>query len=166
MEDIVIGKVLKPQGIKGEVKIMPITNDENRFYDLEEISCKGEVLKISTCKVRAGFVYLCFEDCNDRNNVEKYRGEFISIPREKATKLPEGSWFICDLIGCEVFDNLGTDLGTLTDVLQNGATDVYVINDGKLMFPALNAVLDSVDVINKKIVLNADKLTEVGVYAD
>ena len=89
------------------------------------------------------------------------------MDRANAIKLPEGRYFISDLIGCEVTDTDGKAYGKLTDVLETGANDVYVIKGEKTrMVPALKKLLNTVDVNAKSIVFNADVLQEVGLFED
>ncbi len=95
------------------------------------------------------------------------RDVYLCVDRAHAVKLPEGQYFVTDIIGCEVFGTDGTFYGMLEEVLQNGAADVYVIRGEKvLMVPALKKLLKSVDVFEKKIVLASDVLEEVGLFED
>ena len=95
------------------------------------------------------------------------RDHYICVDREHAVKLPEGRYFVVDLIGCTVSDTNGNDLGKLTDVLETGANDVYVISGEKnLMVPALKKLLHKVDIENKHIDLDAAVLEEVGLFED
>lgn len=166
MDTIVIGKILKPQGIKGQVKIQPITQDINRFKKLKSVYVDGQTLTVNSAVIRDQFVYLDFCDMLDRNMVEGLRNKFISVSKEEAIKLPKNCWFISDLVGCDVFDNDEKHIGKLTEVLQNGSADVYVIDNGKAMFPALNKLLLNVDIDSKKIVVDKDVLKGVCVYED
>ena len=89
------------------------------------------------------------------------------MDRANTIKLPEGRYFISDLIGCQVKDTDGKAYGKLTDVLETGANDVYVIKGEKtLMVPALKKLLNTVDIQAKSILLNADVLQEVGLFED
>ena len=102
-----------------------------------------------------------------RNTAETLRNHYISVDREHAVKLPEGRYFVTDMIGCDVYDTNGAYYGKLTDVLETGANDVYVIQGEKqLMVPALRKLLKEVDVANKRIELYADVLAEVGLFED
>lgn len=166
MERIVIGKVLKPQGVKGELKVLPITDDVNRFNDLDSVFIDETEYAIKSVKIREDGVFMSVNGIDDRNMAEVLRNKMLSVPRDKAIKMDEDSWFIVDLVGCKVIDDNGNELGKLTDVLQNGCADVYCVNGGKLMFPALKKVLKSVDVDAKEIILYSDALKEVAVYED
>ena len=169
-----IGLVLRPQGVRGELKVQPLTDDPARFRQLEKIwieTTRGEYeervpLSVS---VRDDGVYLSLSGVADRNQAETLRGRYLCVDRAHAVQLPEGRWFVCDLIGCAVRDSAGQQLGKLTDVLQSGPTDVYVVAmpDGRtLMFPALKRLLMQVDTSAKEMVLDAAVLPEVALYED
>lgn len=166
MDKIVIGKVLKPQGIKGEIKVLPITDDVNRFNDLDTVFIDNTEYGIKSVKIRDDGVFMIIDGIEDRNKAEGLRNKMLSVPRDKAVKTDEDSWFIVDLVGCNVSDDKGNILGKLTDVLQNGCADVYCVDGGKLMFPALKKILKSVDINSKEIVLDSKVLNEVAVYED
>ena len=167
---LMIGEITKPQGIRGEVKVRPATNDPARFYDLDHVFLKrGEeyvARKISVSRVDGDAVYMTFEGVTDRNGAEALRGEFLYIDREHAVQLPEDANFICDLIGCRGTDTDGRDLGEMTDVMQPGRNDVYVFRGplGEVLVPALKSVVVEVDVAEKRILFDAKRLNEVAVF--
>lgn len=171
-QHLMIGEVLKPQGIRGEVKIKPYAADPNDFkrwkklYLLEKDGSYAPV-KAACSRVHDGFVYATLGDCASMEDAEKLRGRELFIDRGQAGKLAEGEVFISDLIGCEAVDEAGNVIGTLTDVLQHGAVDVYVFRTprGTLMAPALEAVFPTVDVEAKRIGVIAARLEEVAVEA-
>jgi len=167
---LMIGEITRPQGIRGEVKVRPATNDPGRFLELSHVFLKrGERYverKISVSRVDADAVYMTFDGVTDRNAAEALRGEFIYIDREHAVALPEDANFICDLIGCEGVDTDGRRLGPMTDVLQPGGNDVYVFHGplGEVLVPALKSVVAEVNVAEKRIVFDAKRLSEVAVF--
>lgn len=167
MDDrIVIGEILKPQGIKGELKIKPITDDANRFEDLKEVYIEGEIKKVVAVRVAPDFVYLALGGIADRNTAELYRGKSLEVDRENAVELQEGRYFIVDVLGSELCDNNGVDIGIVTDIRQ-AARDIYTVKttDGKvMMFPLLKELLIELDVKNKKITVDGKRLKEVAVY--
>lgn len=171
MSDVLrIGYVLKPQGVRGELKIEPLTDDPNRFSDLDEVILmdrKGNesVFTIEKCAVRQGFAYLVLAGLSNRDQVENLRSAYVCIPREKAIQLPQGHHFICDLIGCEVQLDNGETLGVLKEILQHGAADVYRVKGKRsCMFPALKRLIQSEDIENKQIVVDRHVLAEVVVW--
>lgn len=164
-----IGLVVKPQGVRGELKVQPLTDDPGRFAALQSIYLEGKggmaPHAVTSVSVREDGVYLKMEGISDRNQAELLRGCYLCVDREHAVKLPEGRYFICDLIGCRVLDSGGRELGVLSDILQHGAADVYVVSGERpFMVPALKKLLCEVDVQNKRIVLDASVLEEVAVW--
>lgn len=167
---LMIGEVSKPQGIRGEVKVRPVTCDPERFYDLDYVFFKrGETYvkhNVTVRRVDDDAVYMIFEGVADRDAAEKLRGEELYIDREHSVELPKDMNFICDLIGCEGVDTNGRSIGKITDVMQPGGNDVYVFNGplGEVLVPALKIVVLEVNVEEKRILLDAQKLSEVAVF--
>ncbi len=164
---LVIGKIVKAQGIKGEVKVVPITDDALRFNNLKK-AFVGEIeYPVEYARVLGEAVFLKFAGADTRNDAELLIGQFVSVSREDAVKLPDNSWFIVDILGCKVY--VGERyIGTLVDILQNQKVDVYVVGDGKkqVMFPALKDLLTKVDTVKKVILLDEKRFEEVAVYND
>ena len=106
MEYLKIGLILKPQGIRGEIKVLPLTDDPHRFIGLKQafLSEEKKPVRIMGARVGKDAVYLFLEKIYDRTAAESVRGQFIYIDREHAVKLPEGRYFIADLICCEAVD--------------------------------------------------------------
>ncbi|MBQ9832261.1 MAG: 16S rRNA processing protein RimM [Clostridia bacterium] len=166
-----VGVIVRPHGVHGALKVMPLSDDVGRFNALSdaylELSGRYESIKVTNANVQGSDVYLQIDSCNDRNAAERLRNVYICVDRSHARKLPEGEYFIVDLIGCRVVDTDGNDHGKLTDVFSTGANDVYEIKgERKLLLPALKKVLKTVDIDNKLITLDADVLAEVGLFED
>ena len=153
-EYLMIGEVLKPQGVRGEVKIKPYAADLEAFHDWK------------TLYLHDGFAYVTLGECKTMDDAEKLRGQKLYIDRAHALSLADDEVYISDLIGCAAVDETGAALGKLTDVLQHGAVDVYVFQSdkGEWMAPALKAVFPAVDVQNRVIRVVREKLDEVAVY--
>lgn len=173
-EYLLIGEVIKPQGISGMVKVKPYTDDPDRFYKLDKVFVLKDKNYIS-CPIqnisvrKDGFVYCMLDHSQSCNSAEKQRGWKIYIDREHAVHLQEGQYFISDLIGCRVTDRTGILLGTIKDVLQPGANDVYEISqsNGKTLYlPVLPFVIVSVDVRESTIIVDEMRLPEVAVFED
>lgn len=169
---LLIGTVIKPQGIRGQIKIKPLTDDPRRFNDLSRVMvCKSEGSEHQPCEienisVREGFVYAHLSGCQTRSQAEDQRGWMLYVHREDAVALDEDRHFITDLIGCKVEDSKGNDIGALQEVLQPGANDVYVITlkqGGTMMLPALKKVIPSVDIEHRIITIDERLLDEVAV---
>lgn len=167
---LVIGEILKPQGVRGEIKVRPLTSDPERFYDLEQVFFqKGqayEACAVEACRVSDEAVFLKLEGINDRDAAEALRGQMLHIDRENAVELTEDENFIVDLIGCIGTDTNGREIGKLIDVMQPGGNDVYIFKGalGEVLVPALRSVVLKVDVHGKTILLDAKRLGEVAVF--
>lgn len=168
-EYILIGQVLRPQGIKGQVKVRPDTDDPERFRELEFVYIKkGEAYEktpVEEVSVRPDGVYLRLSGAQTRDEAEKQRDTLLYVDRAHAVELSEDETFICDLIGCRAVDTKGHEIGTVRDVLQPGGNDVYVIKTprGEMLLPALKHVIPTVDVKNGLIVVEEKRLPEVAV---
>jgi len=170
---LAVGQVLKPQGLLGLVKIRPDTDDPGRFLLLSALLVetrhgKTESVAVSDVSVRGGFVYLRMGEDRTAEDAEKRRGSVLLVSREDAVPLGEYENFIADMMGCTVSDHLGREIGILTDVLQPGANDVYVVRtaEGSLLIPAVKHVVLSVDTAWKAIVVDGERLSEVAVLED
>lgn len=166
---LVIGEITKPQGVRGEIKLRPITCDVERFDGLTLAYLKrGEEyvpLRLTVNRRAADAVFLSIEGVTDRNAAEKLRGELLYIDRAHAVALDEDTNFVCDLIGLHGVDDEGGEWGTLRDVLQPGGNDVYVFQGprGEVLVPALKSVVKKVDLASGEMVLAAARLREVAV---
>lgn len=168
-EYILIGQVLRPQGIKGLVKVRPDTDDPGRFEELTAVYIKNgsqyESVLVDEVSVREDGVYLRLNGAQTRDEAEKQRNWLLYVDRAHARELAENETFICDLIGCRVVDSRGNELGKVTDVLQPGGNDVYVIKtpQGEMLLPALKHVIPAVDVENGVVIVDEKRLPEVAV---
>lgn len=156
-----IGQIVNTFGIKGVVKVNYFTDDPLEFEKLKTILVeKNKKLlefEIEEAKLHKNQVLLKLKGINDINEAEKYKGCYIKLPREKAKKLPENTYFIADLIGIEVFTDNGELLGKVDDIYNSGSADIYVIKDelGKqILLPGIKDVIKEIDVDNEKIIVH------------
>lgn len=156
-----IGQIVNTFGIKGFVKIVPFTDDLERFEELESVIVvknKEHIeMQIEEVKYHKNLVLVKFKGIEDINMAEKYKGCYIKIQRENARKLPEGTYFIADLIGIDVYDDNGNLLGKVDDIYNNKSHDIYVVkNDlGKqILLPSTKEVIQSVDIEKEKIIVH------------
>ncbi len=166
-EHFELGSVLKPQGIKGEIKLKPYSGDLSRFNTLEKIYIKiGDVYSetaVLSARTYKQFAYIYIEGCTDRNTAETYRNKIFYIKREDAPPLEEGEFYLADLEKLELHDQNGSLLGVVDNVMNTGAADIYIISgDNPFMFAAAPGVILSVDAY--KIVVDSVRLAEVAVY--
>lgn len=155
MNEVLIGEVLRPQGLSGELRIYPLTTDPERFLKLQEVILRrGEIdqhFKIVKARLQMEFVLVTVEGIDSVDQAEKYRGWEVRISRSEVPPLQEG-WYYFELEGMQVYegDHL---LGTLSQVLETGANDVYVVKGakGEICIPALKSVVQHVDVPGRRM---------------
>ena len=156
MEDLLqVGIIASTHGVRGEVKVYPTTDDPRRFRRLMEVvldTGKEKMnLEIEGVKFFKQFVILKFKGLDNINDIEKYRQKSLYVTRKNAVRLQRDEYFIADLIGLKVQDEDGKELGTVKDVIETGANDVYEVEmaDGKsLLLPAIKQCILNVDVEN------------------
>lgn len=155
-----IGQIVTTNGVRGFVKVKPFTDDIKRFSKLKTVfvTINKELVEfeIEEVKYLNSMVLLKFKGINSIEEAEKLRNYYLKIHRKDAVKLPKNSYFIVDLIGCEVFTVQDELLGKVEDVFSTGSNDVYVIRNeiGKqILIPAISSVVKDVDINNKKIVV-------------
>lgn len=154
MEDLLqVGVITTTHGVRGEVKVFPTTDDAARFKKLKQVlldTGKEKIeLEIAGVKFFKNLVILKFKGIDDINEVEKYRKKSLYVTRENAVKLKKDEYFIADLIGLKVTSDEGEELGNISDVIQTGANDVYVISkEGaeELLVPAIKECVRNVDI--------------------
>lgn len=165
-----IGRVLKPQGIRGEVKIAALTDDPSRFELLKSADVGGRALRVEKVRVGNDGVYVKFAGVDDRNAAELLRGKFVSVDRAAAVPLEAGEFYIADLIGAELRERgKACSIGIIKSVESFGAADVVTVEltNGKNMSFAFTAALDAeLDEQRKILSVDGKRLGEVAVYED
>lgn len=165
MDDkLTVATILKPQGIRGEVKVKVLCDDADDLHGLKRAYIDGVEYGVFGVRGRGEFAYISLKGVFDRNAAELLRGKDIEALREDMPELPEGTYYIADLTGCEVITLSGERIGEVTSVTP-ARTDIYTLSTpkGEVSFAAAEGVIESVDVINKKITVNKKRFKEVSV---
>ena len=156
-----VGVITTTHGVRGEVKVFPTTDDPGRYKELKRVylDTGKELLpfEIEGVKFFKQLVILKFKGFDNINDIEKYRGKDLMIPREDAVALEEGEYFIFDLIDSDVFTEDGQKLGVLSEILTTAANDVYVVKTSagkEVLIPSIKECILDVDVDNKKIIVH------------
>ena len=156
-----IGQIVNHFGIKGMVKVNPFTDDISQFETLKKLLLEkdGKLIEIEVeeTKYSKNQVLLKLKGIDKIEEAEKYRGSYLKIARKDARKLPEGTYFIADLIGLPVYTEEGILLGNVDDIYNSGANDIYVVKDSlgkQILLPATKEVIKQVDIENEKIVVH------------
>lgn len=161
MQYLEVGQIVNTFGIKGQVKVVPFTNELERFDELKKVyivnkSSRKEV-EIEDVKYHKNMVLLKFKGFNKIEEVEDFRNCYLEIDRKDGRKLEEGEYYIVDLLGLDVVSDEGQHLGKLDDIFNTGSNDIYVVKDelGKqLLLPAIKEVIKEVDIENGKITVH------------
>ena len=156
-----VGVITQTHGVHGEVKVFPTTDDPERFLDLEYVFLdtgrEKKKLTIQNVKFFKQFVILKFKGINNINDIEKYKRCPLLVDRENAVELEEDEYFIADMIGMNVITEDGEIFGTLKDVIETGANDVYIINSkkhGEVLIPAIKECILDVNVKEGKMLVH------------
>ena len=152
-----VGVISSTHGIRGEVKVFPTTDDAARFKKLKKVFLDTGrdrmELEIQSVRFFKQFVIVKFKGIDNINDIEKYRGKSLTVPRQDAVKLEKDEYYIADLIGMDVFTDEGY-FGTLKDVMETGANEVYIIDSdahGEVLVPAIRQCILDVDVEGGKM---------------
>ena len=159
-----VGVISSTHGLRGEVKVFPTTDDAARFQTLKNVvlDTGREKLDLEIQSVRffKQFVIVKFKGIDNINDIEMYKQRELWVPREEAQELDEDEYYIADLIGMDVVLEDGSHFGTLKDVMETGANDVYVVKDenGKeVLLPAIKECILDVDVEKNSMTIHLMK---------
>ncbi|MDO5336786.1 MAG: ribosome maturation factor RimM [Eubacteriales bacterium] len=159
-----VGVITTTHGVRGEVKVYPTTESAERFLDLEYVllDTGRDYLRLEIEKVRffKNLAILKFRGFDNINDIEKYRGRELWIPREEGIPLEEDEYYIADLIDMEIYLEDGTFFGTLKDVMETGANDVYVVKafDGReILLPAIRDCILDINVEENRMTVHLMK---------
>ena len=156
-----VGVFSTKKWVRGEVKVFPTTDDVTRFRQLKKVylDTGREMLplEIQNVKFFKQFAILKFKGIDNINDIEKYRGKSLMIDREDAVDLDEDEYFIADMIGMKVYTEDGSEFGTLKDVMETGANDVYIIDSlehGEVLIPAIRECILDVDMDEERMTIH------------
>ena len=165
MDKLLVGVIVKPQGIRGEVKVKLFTDDFTSVSGLNEIYV-DDVLYPALKMRRDKDVFMLFKGIADRNAAETLRGKELFAEKSKVRK-PKNRYFICDVIGCNVVFEDGTVFGRVVDILS-ARTDIYYVDtaDGRALFPLIPEINPVFDIENKKITVDKQAFEKEVHYED
>lgn len=155
-ELVIIGKVVAPHGVRGDVRVIPLTDFPDRFLNMKSVLVGDQRLPIESAKFHKQFLILKFRGLDDRNSVEQLRGSLLQVQKKDAVPLEEGRYYVFDIVGMSVYTADGRLEGVITDVISTGSNDVYVVErqGGRaLLVPALKKIVASIDVAGKRMVI-------------
>lgn len=149
---IAVGKILATQGNKGEVKVVSLTDTLERWLELTRVftvtTTGTNELFIEKVRFHRRLVIVKFREVESISTAEGLQGEILWLPEEERPRLPEGRFYLDELIGLKVYGLNDRFLGTVEEVIQTGANDVYIVRggeDGEILLPAIKSVVRQVD---------------------
>lgn len=162
MEDILeIGQIVNTRGLKGEVKINSFSEDSKRFEKLDEVYIKEgkdyKALKINKVTYNKNQVIIKFEKIDTIEQAEELRNKYVYVKKSQLGKLPEGVYYIADLIGLDVYEENGNYLGKVYDIFPTKSNDVYVVKNElgmQKLLPGIDEVLKEINLKEGKIIVN------------
>lgn len=154
-EFFTVGQIVNTHGIKGEVKVIPYTEDVNNFKRYGQLRIDGkEWRKIQSVKFQKDRVILKLEGIDDMNTAELYKQKYLEVPRAEEPELEEGEYYAVDLVGCMVKDTNGKELGRVFDIISTKNNDVCWIKEPKqLLIPVLDDIVLDIDLDNETITI-------------
>lgn len=159
-----LGQIVNVRGLKGEVKVNSFTEDSTKFERIPKVLIKQkntekeyEIEKVSYSKNQ---VIIKFKGIDTIDDAEKLRNSYILVDRDNLDALPEGVYYLADLIGLDVYTEENEYLGKVDDIFSTGSNDVYVVksDDGKeKLLPGIDEVIKKIEMDSKKIIVNLIK---------
>jgi 16S rRNA processing protein RimM len=160
MKYLKVGVIATTHGIRGGLKIHPMTDDHERFLELDWVYLEGsdKKWKIKEIKLRPKDLILYLEGLESMNDAEALRGKFLYTDETQRKQLEDDRYYVSDLIGLTVCLTNGEIVGSLTDVMRTGAHDIYVVtsSDGskEWMIPAVTEFVKSVSLEERKMIID------------
>jgi 16S rRNA processing protein RimM len=154
---VAVGRVLAPFGLKGELKVQTLTDNPARFRPKAKLFAGQQPVSVATAREAQGYVYLTLKGFPDRSSTDKLRHALLQIPEEDLPPLPEGEYYRFQLLGLTVVDRDGAVLGTLDEIIETGANDVYRVHAAEgadVLLPALGDVIVSVDLDTRRMIVD------------
>jgi 16S rRNA processing protein RimM len=149
--------VAAPFGLKGELRVQSLTDNMARFQPKAKLYAGQQPVTVATSREAQGYVYLTLKGFNDRTSADKFRHALLQVPESELPPLPEGEYYRFQLIGLTVVDRDGAVLGTLDEIIETGANDVYRVHPpagADILLPALADVIISVDPAARRMVVD------------
>jgi 16S rRNA processing protein RimM len=156
-----IGEITKAHGLRGEVRVIPLTDDPRRFHRLAECVLwdasrnERETRRIATARRHGEAVVVRLEGCDDANAAAALAGRFLAVPKTEALPAPEGRFYPWQLEGCRVVTEDGREVGRVTGIEHGPAQDLWVVSDGarEHLIPAVPEIVAEVDLAGRRVVI-------------
>jgi 16S rRNA processing protein RimM len=161
---LVIGQVLRPQGVRGELRVRLMTNYPEHFLQLDRVGMGHDdqamtditLREVERVRLHQAYGILKLADVDDRDDADLLREQFVMVPLDDAVPLDEDEYYHFQLIGLTMVTDADEILGDVTDILETGANDVYVVNGpryGEILVPAIASVVQEIDLDARRIII-------------
>ena len=134
MQFVCVGKIIKPQGIKGEVKIQPLVDIPAIFNGKHLLFIEKRETPFKHATFRLGYAYVQFDEITDRNVAEKYRNQKVYITKEEFEKVAVDDFLVEDLVGTLLYDENGEYVGQIMDVTNYGFDDILIVKEDEHLY--------------------------------
>ena len=163
-KEIIIGKIVAPHGVRGDIRILPLTEKPELFLDLEYLLLEGgKKLTVKNARFQKRMILVTTKEVTSMNEAELLRDKNIYIKAEDLPELEEDEFYVADLVGIPVYDMEGNQIGTFKDSLSTGSNDVYIIavpGAKDILVPALKEYFKEINLAEKRIVVKLPEWTE------
>ncbi len=162
MKKLIIGKILRPKGLKGEMKVQPITSDISQFLSLKNVIINYQTYVVISAKINQGFVYMTLQEIDSVEKAETFRDKFIEKERT-SSKGKNDEFYIVDMLNSTVVDENGVEYGEITSIDSYGAADVLTIvgRKGEFTLPYVEGLVTNFDIEKKIITIDSKRYEEV-----
>ncbi|HVS14680.1 MAG TPA: ribosome maturation factor RimM [Thermoanaerobaculia bacterium] len=154
-ETVMVGRVLRPHGVRGEASVEPSTDRDDRFVAGAELIAERDGgrrrLVVESSRPHKGGLLVRFSGVADRDAAEELRGSALVVPRDRVAPAPAGSYYYFELVGCVVVDAAAGELGRVTDVLEDGGGLLLEVGARGPLVPFVRAYLSRVDIDRRRI---------------
>jgi 16S rRNA processing protein RimM len=157
---LAVGQVTRAHGVRGEISVTVLTDFPERFETTDWVylgdALEAEPYRLEKHRWHRSNVLLTLAGIKDRTQAEQLVGQLVQVPVEEAVPLPEGSYYLYQLIGLQVVTQDGQTLGVVTNILETGANDVYVIKNDRqeeILVPSIPDVIKEIDLEKGQIVV-------------
>ena len=163
-KEIIIGKIVAPHGVRGDIRILPLTEKPDLFLDLEYLLLAGgKKLTVKNARFQKRMILVTTKDITSMNEAELLRDKNIYIKAEDLPELEDDEFYVADLVGIPVYDLEGKQIGTFKDSLSTGSNDVYIIavpGAKDILVPALKEYFKEINLAEKRIVVKLPEWTD------
>lgn len=159
MKRVTIGKISRVRGLRGEMVVVPLTDDPHRFLKLEKVTLTkdgtSKEFLVEKAREFKGKVLLKLKEVDSPEEAKELAGGFIEIEKDQLVQLPQGSYFIFDLVGLEVVTTTGERIGTVKEVISLPANDLYLVEGEEKLYhiPAIKQVVKGIDLKEKRMII-------------